>query len=408
MKFFIKKEELYKLSTLVKTSKVISDVSIKSTHFMFKVDNDKLYALIYGSGNIVQFFVQIDSLSKEESESSYFNVDVMQLIQAMEKVVNASESDTVLVEVALNKIVVSSGKSKISVNIFDVLGDEDFNEAFNAINEKKKNEFTKENPSYALISDEVVCFLETVGKFISMVGSDRVSGLSLQKDHILYCDQAFSIIDKKVDKDLTNGDKVYIPQSIFNLLSSIYKLSDDFNVVYSDNSDYALIDVPMLNFMSIISLPSTLCEYPEENILKSIEPDDNNCLDIKVDVKTLLKKMDMFDGIFSASQWRWKVIEFYYSSNEKTIGLRYNNMCAEVDTDLPTKNIDVCGNIEDFSFRLASIMVYDYLNKLVNQDLDADIKVSPISETEEHGIGVKFKIGDFTLVTSKVVADQEV
>ena len=117
-------------------------------------------------------------------------------------------------------------------------------------------------------------------------------------------------------------------------------------------------------------------------------------------------KMQMFDGVFPAAQWRWKTIEFYYVAAENAINMRYNNMCAEVDTDLPVQNISTKGTVGDFSFRLASIMIYDYLNKLVSGDT-VKICVSPYSEDQEHGVGVTFDVGDFSFVTSKVVADQE-
>ena len=406
MKFSISTNELAKLSTLVKTSQTISDVSIKATHFMFKLDGTQLVSAIYGSGNIIQFAVDVNPISVNESDKNYFNVDVNQLIQAMEKVSQASGLEEVTADVSATKITVSAGKSKIAVNLFDVLDEQDFTEAFNAIDEKKKLKFTNDKPSVANITGDVVTFLETVGKFINMIGTDRVSGLSLEGNHILYCDQAFSIIDKKVADTLTNGDKVFIPQAIFGLLSSISKLAGNYTITYSDDTQYLSVDVPTINFKSIISLPQTLCEYPEDSVLKQIKPDENNALTIDVNIKTLLMKMQMFDGVFPAAQWRWKTIEFYYVAAENAINMRYNNMCAEVDTDLPVQNISTKGTVGDFSFRLASIMVYDYLNKLVNGDT-VKICVSPYSEDQEHGVGVTFDVGDFSFVTSKVVADQE-
>lgn len=406
MKFTLSKNELLKLNTLVKTSQTVSDVSIKASHFMFKADGDRLACAIYGSGNAIQFGVAISGLTKDANENGYFNVDVSQMIQAMEKVIQASGEEVVNADVGVNKITVSAGKSKIAVNLFDLIDEAEFVEAFNAIDEKKKTSFTKADPLYALVTGEVVTFLETVGKFISMIGTDRVSGLSLEADHILYCDQAFSIIDKKVAQSLTNGDKVFIPQSLFSLLSSVHKLSSDYNITYSDDSQYLYIDVPTLDFKAVVSLPQTLCEYPEQEVLAQIAPDPSNALEFDVDVKTLLTKMQMFDGVFPSSQWRWKTIEFYYVAAENAVNMRYSNFCAEVDTDLPVKAISSKGSVGDFSFRLASILIYDYLNKLVSSDT-ATVLVSPYNENEEHGVGVTFKLGDFTLVTSKVVADQE-
>lgn len=406
MKFTISKAELAKLNTLVKTSQVISDVSIKASHFMFKVDNDSLSCSIYGSGNAVTFSVNVTAVSKDPNEKGYFNVDVNQMIQAMEKVAAASGQDEVTADVGANKISVSAGKSKISVNLFDVLDDAEFDEAFAAIDTKKAEKFVATDPSFALITNEVVSFLETVGKFISMIGTDRVSGLSLENNHILYCDQAFSIIDKKVADTLTKGDKVFIPQSIFGLLSAIHKLSGNFNITYSDCEQYIYIDVSNINFRAVIAAPQTLCEYPEASVLAQIAPDPATSLAFDVDIKTLLTKMQMFDGVFPASQWRWKTIEFYYVAAENALNMRYNNMCAEVDTDLPVESIGTTGTVGDFSFRLASILIADYLSKLVDGST-AKVLVSPFAEDQEHGVGVTFEVGDFKLVTSKVVADTD-
>lgn len=407
MKFSISKNELTKLNTLVKTSQAISDVSIKASHFMFKADGDLLSCAIYGSGNAIQFGVTVSALAKEATENGYFNVDVNQMIQAMEKVAQASGSEIINADVGTNKITVSAGKSKIAVNLFDLMDEADFNEAFSAISTKKVENFSNADPSFALVSKDVVNFMETVGKFIMMIGSDRVSGLSLEGEHILYCDQAFSIIDKKVDAALTKGDKVFIPQSIFGLLSSISKLAGEYKINYSDDNQFISIDVPTLNFQAVVSLPQTLCEYPEADVLAQIEPDMSNALTFDVDIKMLLTKMQMFDGVFPSAQWRWKTIEFYYVAAENAINMRYSNFCAEVDTDLPVKSATPTSGVGDFSFRLASILIYDYLNKLVSTDT-ATVSVSPLSESEEHGVGVTFQIGDFKLVTSKVVADQEI
>ncbi len=404
MKFTLSKNELQKLSTLVKTSQTVSDVSIKASHYMFKL-SDKLYASIYGSGNVVDF--SVDATDIELSGNGYFNVDVNQLIQAFEKVYMSSNSDVATADVQANKIIVSNGKSRISVNLFDLLDEADFNEAFSALSTKKTDKFTA-NTVAAAITPDVVGFMETVGKFISMVGSDRVSGLALKGNKILYCDQAFSIIDKTVPDQLTNGEKVVLPQSSFALLSAISKLAGTYNVVISEDGQYMLIEVPQINFNAILTVPETLCEYPEEEQLAQICPDETNMLEFDVDIPTLLTKMNMFDGVFPSSQWRWKTIEFYNVSAENTMNMRYNNMCAEVDTDLPVTNMTGTSNIPDFTFRLASILVYDYLNKLTGGAKTAHVKVSPLGADQPNGVGVVFDVDNFRLVTSKMVNEEAV
>lgn len=405
MRFTVNKDELNKLSVLVKTTQTISDVSIKSTHFMFKVD-ERLNCSIYGNGNIVDFSVAIENVSKDPEDTGFFNADINQFIQAFEKVYMSSSSDMAVAEVHTNKLIVSNEKSRISVALLDVLGEEDFIEAFGAL-ELKKKEKTTEFPLKTLITDEVVTFMETVGKFISMIGSDRVSGISLKGNKILYSDQAFSIIEKDTEIDFTDGRIAYIPQSMFTFLSSLKKLTEQLYIVFSDDGETVYISVPEISFEAILSLREVLCVFPEENDLKMILPAEDNKLMFDTDIRTLLLKMNMFDGVFPSSLWRWKTIEFYNNvADNSIIGMRYNNMCAEVDTDLPVSDVQYIGKPEQFKFKLASILLYDYLSKLSDGSETVHIEVSPIDATEPNGIGVSFNFGKVKLISSKIVDEE--
>lgn len=404
MKFTITKDELSKLSVLVKTTQTISDVSIKSTHFMFKVD-ERLNCSIYGNGNVVDFSIAIENVTKNPEDTGYFNADINQFIQAFEKVYMSSGSDSAEADIQTNKLIVSSGKSRISVALLDVLDENDFIEAFGALALKKKDVLA--NNSYdVVITDEAITFMETVSKFITMIGSDRVSGISLQGNKILYSDQAFSIIEKETDTEFTNGTTAYIPQSMFSLLASLKKLTSDLKITFPDNNEVAYISVPDISFEAILSQREVVCVYPEDEVLKSILPDDSNKLTFDADIQTLLMKMNMFDGVFPSSQWRWKTIEFYNNADNDSMSMRYNNMCAEVDTDLPISNIQYNGEKQSFGFKLASILLYDYLSKLADGADTVHIEVSPIDATEEHGIGVSFSFGKIKLVSSKIVDEE--
>lgn len=405
MRFIVNKDELNKLSVLVKTTQTISDVSIKSTHFMFKVD-ERLSCSIYGNGNIVDFSIAIENVSKEPEDTGFFNTDINQFIQAFEKVYMSSNSDIAVAEVHTNKLIVSNEKSRISVALLDVLGEEDFIEAFGALELKKKDKIT-DTSLKTLITDESVTFMETVGKFISMIGLDRVSGISLKGNKILYSDQAFSIVEKDTETDFTDGRIAYIPQSMFTFLSSLKKLTEQLYIIFSDDGEIAYISVPEISFEAILSLREVLCVYPEESDLKMILPAENNKLTFDTDIKTLLLKMNMFDGVFPSSQWRWKTIEFYNNITDNSIiGMRYNNMCAEVDTDLPVSDMQYVGQPEQFKFKLASILLYDYLSKLSDGSDTVHIEVSPIDATEPNGIGVSFSFGKVKLISSKIVDEE--
>lgn len=404
MKFTLSKKEVEKLNALVKTSQSVSDVSIKNTHYMFKVE-DKLTGAIYGNGNIINFSVDVSNIEKEPEDTGYFNCDVNQFIQSFEKVFMSSGSDEATADVQLNKIIVYNGKSRISVALLDLIDESEFTEAFSAL-ENKKNDKFNDSSLTANITKDVVVFMETVGKFISMIGSERVSGISLKGNKILYSDQAFSIIDKTLPDALTDGDIAYVPQGMFNLLSALSKFVNVVQIKYSTDNQYALIEVDDINFKAILSLPNTICEYPDDDTLDQILPDENKKLEFDVDISTLLNKMNMFDGVFPSSQWRWKTIDFY--NNEDGMNMRYSNMCAEVDTDLPVTNLTKTGDVGEFDFKLASVLIYDYLNKLSNGDTTTHVKVSPYGADEVHGIGVVFDVNNMHLITSKMVSEEAI
>lgn len=371
---------------------------------MFKVD-ERLNCSIYGNGNVVDFSIAIENVTKNPEDTGYFNADINQFIQAFEKVYMSSGSDSAEADIQTNKLIVSSGKSRISVALLDVLDENDFIEAFGALALKKKDVLA--NNSYdVVITDEAITFMETVSKFITMIGSDRVSGISLQGNKILYSDQAFSIIEKETDTEFTNGTTAYIPQSMFSLLASLKKLTSDLKITFPDNNEVAYISVPDISFEAVLSQREVVCVYPEDEVLKSILPDDNNKLTFDADIQTLLMKMNMFDGVFPSSQWRWKTIEFYNNADSDSMSMRYNNMCAEVDTDLPISNIQYSGEKQSFGFKLASILLYDYLSKLADGADSVHIEVSSIDATEEHGIGVSFSFGKIKLVSSKIVDEE--
>lgn len=404
MKFTITKSELNKLSVLVKTTQTISDVSIKSTHFMFKVD-ERLNCSIYGNGNVVDFSIAVENVTKNPEDTGYFNADINQFIQSFEKVYMSSGSESAEADIQANKLIVSNGKSKISVALLDVLDENDFIEAFGALDLKKKD-LLPDNSYDVVITDEAIVFMETVSKFITMIGSDRVSGISLQGNKILYSDQAFSIIEKETDTAFTNGETAYIPQNMFSLLASLKKLTSDLKITFSNSNEIAYISVPDISFEAVLSQREVVCMYPEDEALRSILPDDSNKLTFDADIQTLLMKMNMFDGVFPSSQWRWKTIEFYNNADSDSMSMRYNNMCAEVDTDLPISNVQYSGEKHSFGFKLASILLYDYLSKLADGAETVHIEVSPIDATEEHGIGVSFSFGKIKLVSSKIVDEE--
>lgn len=414
MKFTLSKVELEKLNALVKTAQSVSDVSIKTSHYMFKVD-DKLQVAIYGNGNIVNFSVDVTNVIKEPSDTGYFNCDVNQFIQSFEKVFMSSGTDEAVADVQLNKIIVSNGKSRISLALLDLIEESEFDEAFSAYDTKKNEKFADATLT-ATVTKDVVEFMETVGKFIPMIGTERVSGISVKGNKILYSDQAFSIIDRTVPDQLTDSEIAYIPQSMFNLLSAISKFTPFVKILYSSDNQFSLIEVDEMKFKAILSMPDIICEYPDDSMLEQILPDENNKMEFDVDIPTLLNKMSMFDGVFPSSQWRWKTIEFYNvdekgadgNALETTMNMRYNNMCAEVDTDLPVMNLVKTGNVGEFSFRLASILIYDYLNKLADGSTTVHIKVSPYAADEEHGVGVVFDMDNMHLITSKMVSEESI
>lgn len=408
MTFELSKDELAKLSSFVKATQTISDASIKAEHYVINLDDKNLTAVIYGNGNTIKFGVAITNFVKADNESSMFNANINMLIQSFEKVYASAGVDIATADVVGNKITVSSGKSKISMTTLDNMSVEDCNEALTDIDNRKKAYFTSKAPRFANLTKEVIDFTNVVGKFITMIGSDNVSGIGLQGNRILYSDQTFSIVDKVCSSDVTRTntdgtiDKCFIPQSMFAFFNEMSKFDSNLMITYSDNDDqYVNLSIPDINFEAIMSMPTIVCEYPDEETLKNIKPTEKNSYQFDVDIPTFLNKVGMFEGVFPASQWRWKRIDV--TVDPKGVRMSYFNFNAEVDTDLPVDNFVSTSATDTYTFSMASLIIYDYLNKLAGDEKTVHITVSPLDTSAENGMGIQFDLNGMKITSCKLL-----
>lgn len=415
MEFKITKADEAKLSSLVKMTQTVSDVSVKSNHFVLKADGNKLFSVIYGNGNAVKFATEISDLVKNPTDTGYFYLDMGQFLQSIEKVFISSGEDVATVNVETTKVVCSAGKSKISFNLFDTFDTADCEEAFNAIDSKKATSFTNKaaDAATAIVTQEIMDFADVVGKFITMIGADRVTGLALEGNTLMYSDQAFSIVKKTLSTDATstrNGkvDRRFIPQSMFAFLSSLVKIKNPVNVTYSDDDSLVYVNEPDMNFEALLSMPLVVCEYPDDATLASICPDPKDEFRFDIDIPTFLTKMSTFDGVFPSSTWRWKSVDFSMVSADSVASLAHSNFNAEVDTDLPVTNPAITSSKPNLSFKIATIILYDYLNKLASGNQTVNVEVGAGEPDEEHGAGIKFTLPGLSIVMSKMLKEEEV
>lgn len=401
MKFNISSEELKNLVNLTKISSAVADAAVKDNLYIVKVDSNKLYTVVYGNGNIIQNFVNIESL---DNVDGYFYIDISKLIQAVTNVMMSQGTDVATVDVETNKLIVSSKKSKVSVSMFDSLDDDEYEEAFTSFDTKKTALFT--NPdNYVIVRQELINLASSVNKYISMFPTADVSGVLVEGNNFYYSDQSISIVHKPMTYEASKVRKV-IPQTVFPLLTSLVK-SDEIKALFSDSDQYMLVEVPELNFKSIVSLPAAVCEYPDDNDYFYIAPDENNKVEFDVDIPTLQTKLSSFDGIFQSSMWKWKQIDFELLNGQTSARLYHESAAAELEVDLQLENV-VSNTTEDLSFRFASAMLYDYIKSFVDSDNDKlHISVSPltVSSSTPHSAGIEFTTDDVKITLCKIMIE---
>ena len=102
MEFTISKDEVKKLDALVKMASSVADISIQKNLYILKAESDKLKAIVYGNGNVIEFEVSIGNIVA--SGSNYFYINISEFIETAEKVFLSSGQDIVKVSVQTNKL----------------------------------------------------------------------------------------------------------------------------------------------------------------------------------------------------------------------------------------------------------------------------------------------------------------
>ena len=77
MEFTISKDEVKKLDALVKMASSVADISIQKNLYILKAESDKLKAVVYGNGNVIEFDVSICSLMPSASELFYRSLELV-------------------------------------------------------------------------------------------------------------------------------------------------------------------------------------------------------------------------------------------------------------------------------------------------------------------------------------------
>ena len=412
MEFTINKENTDKLKELTKVCQSIADMTVVRNLYEFVARDGVLEAIAYGNGNILSFKVDITNFTHDDV-TGYFYIDILQFIQAIEKVFSASGSNEVSIKVEKNKLTVYQGKSKIVINMIYYLDEEEYKEAETAFTNKNTQLFNnKSNPDNTLkVTSELMAFSDSVGKFITMMNRKNVSGFSINGDQVYYSDQALTIMKKKLSYTASNK-QLFLAVDLFSFFSNLAKFSD-FDLIYTDDGQYTKLDIPELRLQALLVQPSVVAEFPTDDELSSIIAANDNDFNFEIDIPTLLSKCNTFDGIFPAAQWKWKTVDFTFNkSSPDIINLYHSSDTAEVDTDLPIINSTATSTEESVSFKVTTLLMSEYISKFSEgSDGKVYVNVSPLSVEEEHGIGIKMLLKDpdgniiLDLVLSKIYED---
>ena len=397
MDFTINKENTDKLKELVKVSQSVADMTVLRNLYEFVVKGTSLEAIAYGNGNIISFTVDISNFIHTES-TGYFYIDILQFIQAIEKVFSASGMDEVNIKIDKTRITISQGKSKITLNMLDSKEKDEYIEAEQAFDKKVKELFNgqDEGSNTLKVSAELMSFSDTVGKFITMMNRKNVSGFSVDKDQIYYSDQALTIMKKKLSY-IASNKQLFISVDLFNFLSNLAKFSD-YDLVYTDSGQFARLEIPELKLKALLVQPEVVAAYPTDEELANIIPDETNAFNFEIDVPTLLSKCSTFDGIFPTAIWKWKAVDFTYdNSNPTVINLYHSSDTAEVDTDLPILKATQTSPDTSVSFKITTLLMNEYISKFTEgTDGKVYVSVANISpeDGEPHGLGIHILLKD--------------
>lgn len=412
MEFTISKENTEKLKELVKVSQSIADITVMRNLYEFVAQAGTLEAIAYGNGNILSFSVDITNFSNEDPKG-YFYIDILQFIQAIEKVFLASGTEEVQIKVDGSKLTVHQGKSKITINMLDELSEDEYIEAENALETKNEQLFAgQDEASNTLkVTTELMNFSDTVGKFITMMNRKNVSGFSVNGDEIYYSDQALTIMKKKLSYKASNK-QLFVAVDLFNFLSALAKVSD-YDLIYTEDGQYTKLEIPEMRLKALLSQPLVVAEFPDDETLAQIISAPEDRFNFVIDIPTLLLKSDAFDGMFAAKDWKWKTVDFTFKKdNPKVINLYHSSDTAEVDTDLPIISSTANSPSDEVTFKVTTLLLNDYISKFAEaSDGKVYMDVAAATVDEEHGIGIHMLLKDpngnviLDLVLSKIYAD---
>lgn len=412
IKFDLSKEEFDKLNFLVKTCQSVANTSIKDDHYSYHIYDDKMVISIYGNGNIIQYSVAVANVISDSDDERYFNINILDMIKSFEKVYKSSKQvvATATVENG-SKFYVTSGKSNIIINIMDVMPLEDIKESDNSFDLKNQIFFNEESDdefNNVLITEDVINFMSVASKSINLIGTDNVSGIELENNRIKFSDDILSVSDIETEKQMTKKDyQAFISSSHFEILQSLYKIVNEFNIIYTKENNFIKIDLPLINFKAIMAQPQIICSYPNNDDLKNLKPNDEDCFEWTVNSNELIEKLDMFDGIFPSSQWRFKTVNFTINKNNE-LNLYYSNFNAEVDTDINITDFKTNSSIDEYTFKVPTIILRDYLIKCLKEPTFIKIKVSGYDPDPSvpNSLGILIKVGNIELTLIKLLQEE--
>lgn len=400
MEFTISNENYKKLKEL---SKVCSPYKAADNMYIMRAFEDKLYAIIYENGTIVKFSVDIAKVT----DPGYFYIDMGKFLQAMENVFLSSKENEAIIVVD-TKLTAVSGKSKVSFPLLDdAPTEEECIEADEAFDKRKEYLFS-EDTTTVKITDAVTSFANVMKKYITIFeNSGGVSGIAVEHDELKYTDQSLSIFKERLPESISDKLEI-IPVSLFPILTTLAKVKS-FDLVYSNDDKFTMIEMPELGGLSIISaLPLAICEFPTEEEYAYLAPDPENKITFDVDKAELYTKIDAFDGIFSSSSWRWKSVDFTINSDDKeTVNLSHTSATGLVEVDLKIKNL-VSNTDDDAKFKISVSILYDFLKSFSGDSETVHFEFTNIDPDPEiaNSCGIEVASGDCKFWLGKVVQEE--
>lgn len=404
--FTIPSDSLLILDSYSKLINKMSDITNKQ---FFVVSDKTLSVYVTGRQSILTFDVDIDGYSSDKDED-FIALNYDKFITTASKLTNNDSISVSIEENGLKLLLKSTNaKSKVTLSCFDTTSEDEVNSIKREYSELKDKYFSK-NVRKINLTDGLVDFAKVSGKFMKL--TMKSNSILVGRKVVKYADNT-SIVEYSSETQLLesdiDGDEVIVHNMVLDLVDSLGSECEKY-VLYSEDGEFASYGpAGNGNIKFIVNVPSTQFDYPSKDDELMLIPAEGESVKVEVLREKFLTALNVFDGIFESSNWKWKPLKFSYKKDaDLSINLSHSDSNAEAETDFTLLSCidNISANEASFIFSSEFYKnVLDFGQSIFKKKFDKanpteDIIVIEFNEKspdEENGLGVVISSKDGSL-----------